>query len=359
MYSDRLQWNTPANAFSREAAARGREVLDLTVSNPTIVGLTYDEQLIRRALSKREALTYDPRPFGLEEARSVLGGGNVVLTSSTSESYSWIFKLLCNPGDEVLVPRPSYPLFEYLAGLEGVHVAHYPLRYGEGWFVDIDALARSVTPRTRAIVAVHPNNPTGSYIKEAELDSLCELGVPLVSDEVFASYRLAPGCGPATLGDNGRVLTFVLDGLSKSAGMPQMKAGWIRVSGPGADQAMERLGLIADTYLSVSTPVQQALPALIEAGRSVQQQIRERTARNLTRVPEALTVEGGWSAIVRAPGHRSDEEWALQLLTERQVLVQPGYFYDLDGGPFLVVSLLMPGDRFAEGLDRIRQAFTA
>ena len=348
MFSSRLPWNTPSNALSRRAEALRGQYLDLTESNPTKVGLTYDTNRILAAFHHPEILTYSPEAAGLPVALQATRAD--FMTASTSESYSWLFKLLCDPGDEVLAPRPSYPLFDLLAGLEGVRVKQYPLRYGEGWFIDHEALKAEITPRTKAILLVHPNNPTGSFVSPAELDQLTALGLPLISDEVFSSYAFEPNPLP-TLGDNGRVLTFVLDGLSKSAGLPQMKAGWIRISGPGAADARHRLELIADTYLSISTPVQWALPELLAAG--VQTQILERIRTNRAQLPAALRIEGGWCAILRMPATRSDEEWALHLLEHHRVLVQPGYFFDLEGGPYLVVSLLTEPGTFAEGLRRL------
>ncbi len=348
MFSARLPWNTPPNALSRRADELRGHYLDLTESNPTKVGLHYDAGRILSAFQHSEILTYSPEAAGLPLALEATRAD--FMTASTSESYSWLFKLLCDPGDEVLAPRPSYPLFELLAGLEGVRVKQYPLRYAEGWFIDYEALRAEITPRTKAILVVHPNNPTGSFVSPAELDQLTACGLPIISDEVFASYALEPNL-LSTLGDNGRVLTFVLDGLSKSAGLPQMKAGWIRVSGPGAVEARHRLELIADTYLSISTPVQWALPELIAAG--VQTQILERVRTNRPQVPAALRIDGGWCAILRMPATRSDEEWALHLLELERVLVQPGYFFDLEGGPYLVVSLLTEPSIFAEGIRRI------
>ncbi len=351
MFSSRLPWNTPSNALSRRAEALRGQYLDLTESNPTKVDLTYDTDRILAAFHHPEILTYSPDAAGLPVALQATRAD--FMTASTSESYSWLFKLLCDPGDEVLAPRPSYPLFDLLAGLEGVRVKQYPLRYAEGWFIDHEALKAEITPRTKAILVVHPNNPTGSFVSPAELDRLTSLGLPLISDEVFSSYALEPNPLP-TLGDNGRVLTFVLDGLSKSAGLPQMKAGWIRISGPGAAEARHRLELIADTYLSISTPVQWALPELLAAG--VQTQILQRLKTNRAQLPAALRIEGGWCAILRMPATRSDEEWALHLLEHHRVLVQPGYFFDLEGGPYLVVSLLTEPGTFAEGLRRLTTA---
>lgn len=348
MFSSRLPWHTPTNALSLRTTQLRGQYLDLTQSNPTQAGFHYDQTRLLTAFQHPEILHYEPEATGLPAARQAAQAD--FMTASTSESYSWLFKLLCDPGDEILVPRPSYPLFEFLAGLEGVRVKQYPLRYAEGWFVDFPALRAEITPRTKAILVVHPNNPTGSYLRPAELRELAALGLPLISDEVFSSYALVDGVLP-TLGDNGQVLTFVLDGLSKSAGLPQMKAGWIRISGPGAQEAKDRLELIADTYLSISTPVQWALPELIAAG--IQPQILARVRTNLAQVPHALRVEGGWCAILRFPADRSDEEWAAFLLEEKRVLVQPGYFFDLEGGPYLVVSLLTEPGTFAEGIRRI------
>ena len=348
MFSARLPWNTPSNALSRRAEQLRGQYLDLTESNPTKVGLHYDANRILAAFHHPEILTYSPDAAGLPIALQATRAD--FMTASTSESYSWLFKLLCDPGDEVLAPRPSYPLFDLLAGLEGVRVKQYPLRYAEGWFLDHAALKAEITPRTKAILVVHPNNPTGSFVSPAELDQLTSPGLPIISDEVFASYAFEPIPLP-TLGDNGRVLTFVLDGLSKSAGLPQMKAGWIRVSGPGAAEARHRLELIADTYLSISTPIQWALPELLAAG--VQTQILQRIRTNRAQLPSTLRIDGGWCAILRMPATRTDEEWALHLLEHQRVLVHPGYFFDLEGGPYLVVSLLTNPDTFAEGLRRL------
>ena len=348
MFSARLPWNTPSNALSRRAEHLRGQYLDLTETNPTKVGLHYDANRILAAFHHPEILTYSPDAAGLPIALQATRAD--FMTASTSESYSWLFKLLCDPGDEVLAPRPSYPLFDLLAGLEGVRVKQYPLRYAEGWFLDHAALKAEITPRTKAILVVHPNNPTGSFVSPAELDQLTSHGLPIISDEVFASYAFEPIPLP-TLGDNGRVLTFVLDGLSKSAGLPQMKAGWIRVSGPGAAEARHRLELIADTYLSISTPIQWALPELLAAG--VQTQILQRIRTTRAQLPSTLRIDGGWCAILRMPATRSDEEWALHLLEHQRVLVQPGYFFDLEGGPYLVVSLLTEPDTFAEGLRRL------
>jgi aspartate/methionine/tyrosine aminotransferase len=307
------------------------------------------------------ALVYDPDPRGLEEVRRQISPHRVILTSSTSEAYSWLFKLLCNPGDEVLIPLPSYPLFELLAGMECVHTRTYPLRYHEGWFIDFDALRAAITTRTRAIVVVNPNNPTGNYLKASEHEQLARLNLPLISDEVFTDYSF--GAAPYSLAGSAGALTFVLNGLSKSAGLPQMKLGWIILSGPEhlVAEAAQRLELIADTYLSVGTPVQYAFPALVTSGKSIQAQIQSRLRSNLECLRNAvkgssaslLDVEAGWSAILRVPNTRSEEEWVRLLLRDCGTLVQPGYFYDFESEGWLVISLLTPESVFCEGIGRV------
>jgi alanine-synthesizing transaminase len=281
-----------------------------------------------------------------------------LLTASTSEAYAYLFKLLCNPGDEVLSPRPSYPLFEFLAGLESVRVVQYPLRYDGVWHIDFDALSRAITPKTRAIVVVNPNNPTGSFLKREEWTRLESYGIPILSDEVFCDYPLTEDASRVrTLTGARNVLTFSMSGLSKIAGLPQMKLGWIVASGPGHEEALERLELIADTYLSVATPVQIALPQLLEDAVAVRAQISERTRENLALLREArpLHVEGGWYAILQVPRTKTEEEWAIDLLDRRDVLVQPGFYYDFESEAFLVLSLLTRPRVFAEGLRRLME----
>ncbi len=352
----------------------GARILDLTESNPTHAGLQYPVREILEAFGDRRSMVYDPVPAGLWEARERVAAlhdsaaDRVLLTASTSEAYSWLFKLLANPGDEVLAPRPSYPLFEFLAALESVTVKHYPLVYHEGWFVDFDALEAQLTGRTRAIIVVNPNNPTGSYLKRDELARLLaicrEWNLAIVSDEVFTDYAFRlDERRVATLADSEDILTFRLSGISKAVGLPQMKLGWILVGGAAAvcQRAVERLELIADTYLSVGTPVQYALPALLNAKAGVQNQILDRLRRNLEFLRTAvegsairlLDVEAGWYATLRVPRVRTEEEWVLQLLETSDVLVQPGYFYDFDSEAFLVLSLLTPPGIFDEGVTRI------
>jgi alanine-synthesizing transaminase len=269
----------------------------------------------------------------------------VVLTASTSEAYSWLFKLLCDPGDEVLVPRPSYPLFEYLAALESVKVSHYSLFYDHGWFIDFHTM--KVTDRTRAIVVVSPNNPTGHFIKQHEVAELMSFGLPIISDEVFRDYAIEPVTPPVIEGG----LVFRLGGLSKTVGLPQMKLAWMIVTGP-ADEALERLEIIADTYLSLGTPVQLALPELLKLRAPVQAQIIARVRSNLNHLRSTelrvLDVEAGWYAVIV-----HDEDAAITLLRDHDVLVQPGYFYDFERPGYLVVSLLTPPEVFRAGISRL------
>ncbi|HUA85685.1 MAG TPA: pyridoxal phosphate-dependent aminotransferase [Bryobacteraceae bacterium] len=396
-FSLRLQWDAAANPLSRmvdEKRRTGVRVLDLTESNPTRAGFEYPREIVE-AFADERALRYDPSPRGLLSAREAVAEyyaargrrvspEQILLTASTSEAYSYLFKLLADPGDEILAPRPSYPLFEFLAGLEAVHVRQYPLRYDGAWHVDFGSL--ELSPRTRAIVVVNPNNPTGSFLKAEEWSRLAALGLPILCDEVFSDYAF-PAETPAPViaggalmtgsasagrdaGDFSRVLlpafqapAFFMSGLSKIAGLPQMKLGWIAACGPGSEAALERLELIADTYLSVATPVQVALPKLLGSA-VVREQIRERTRANLSflrkvsraSAVQALNVEGGWYAVLQAPRTRSEEEWSLHLLGERDVLVQPGFFFDFETEAFLVLSLLTPREIFEEGVRRILEA---
>jgi aspartate/methionine/tyrosine aminotransferase len=381
MFSARLQWDLPPNRLSQALAdkrRRGAPIVDLTESNPTHAGLRYPVAEILGALADPRSLSYDPDPAGLKEARAAIAAwyadrgqdispDRILLTASTSEAYAYLFKLLADPADEVLVPRPSYPLFEYLAALESVKVVQYPLVYDHGWAVDFDALAQACTARTRAIIVVNPNNPTGSFLKTAELDRLVELsaarGLALISDEVFAGFAFAPDERRVSgLAGVTQVPSFCMSGLSKIAALPQMKLGWIV-----AGAAIDRLELIADTFLSVSTPVQYAAARLLELGADLERQIRTRTAANLAHLRAAvagspcgvLDVEGGWYATLRAPRTRSEEDWCLDLLERHDVLVQPGFFYDFESEAFLVLSLLTESATFREGVARLLSAASA
>jgi aspartate/methionine/tyrosine aminotransferase len=376
-YSSRLAWEARPNRIASLLAAKreqGAHILDLTESNPTRAGLQYPSEQIIHAFAHLGMLTYEPQPAGdtrLREAiaaRHDVTADRILLTASTSEAYSYLFKLLADPGDEVLAPRPSYPLFDFLAALESVRVVQYPLVYDGEWSIDFDALESCRTPRTRALIVVHPNNPTGSFLKRREaarIEEWCaENDLPIISDEVFASYgfgidvRRVP-----TLAGLEHALVFALHGLSKFAGLPQMKLGWIVLGGPpeSRNEALARLEWIADTFLSVGAPVQCAAPALVAAGEEVQRQIAQRASENLAHIRaaaagspyEVLKCEGGWYAVLRAPRTRSEEEWCLELLADDDVLVQPGFFYDFESEAYLILSLLTPTDVFREGVRRV------
>ena len=296
--------------------------------------------------------------------------GHIVLTASSSEAYALLFKLLADPGDHVLVPRPSYPLFEYLARLESVEPVPYPLSYDGEWHLPADAVESALTPRTRAVVVVSPNNPTGSFLKRDEADALAALcarhGLALIADEVFADYAFAHDARRApSLAAGGEALAFALGGLSKSCGLPQLKLGWIAASGPAPlrEQALSRLEVVADTYLSVGTPVQVAAPVLLARRAELQDPIAARARSNLDSLRAALAgssatvlqAEGGWSAVLQVPATRSEEEWATALLEEDAVIVHPGFFFDFAREAYLVLSLLPPPHVFVEGVARLRE----
>ena len=385
MFSDRTKWKLAQNRLTQtlaEVRATGSRVVDLTVSNPTRAGLHYDAEAILSALASPQALDYDPQSKGLLEARAAVAEyyrqdhavsdvnvERIVFTTSTSEGYSFVFRLLCNAGDELLVPKPSYPLFEFLADLQDVKLAPYELIYDHGWQMDFPSLEKAATGRTRGVVVVHPNNPTGSYVKDGEmemLNSFCrERGLAVVADEVFLDYRLGSSAH-STFIKNRDVLTFTLSGLSKIAALPQMKVAWVVTSGPQdeADEAMARLEIIADTYLSMNAPVQWATAALLQQRKTLQSQLLSRARENLAeldrqlaahRACQRLSVEGGWYAVLRVPVTRSDEELAIELLRERSVLAHPGHFYDFPSDGYLVLSLITPQPEFAEGMRAILQ----
>ena len=386
MFSARTGWTRAPNRLSTVVEARrrsGAPLLDLTETNPTRAGLRAPADILA-ALADPAALAYDPEPLGRRDAREAIAADGrrrgaeinpdrLVLTASTSEAYAFAFKLLCDPGDTVLVPRPSYPLFEYLAGLESVQVRPYPLRYDGTWHIDLAELAGALTDRTRAIVAVTPNNPTGSFVKGAEADALRALaashGAALLSDEVFADFPLREDPGRAlTLFADGPALTLCLGGLSKSCGLPQLKLAWMALAGPAAarEEARARLEVVADTYLSVSTPVQQAAPAVLARAAELQAPIRDRIRANLGVLRDAaqgtpatlLDVEGGWSAVLHVPATRGEDEWVIALAEEDGILVHPGYFFDFPREAYLVLSLLPPPPAFAEGVARILERVT-
>lgn len=379
VFSRRTAIDDAPNALSEAVAGvqrDGHELLDLTVGNPTTAGLPYDARAILEAMADPRALVYAPEPLGLLSARQAVASdwsargvpidaSRIALTASTSEAYAVLFKVLCDPGDEVLVPAPSYPLLGFLAAFESVTLTPYPLAHAGRWHVDLEALRAAVTPRTKAIVVVTPNNPTGSYLGRDELEAMLDLGLPIVSDEVFSTYPIAkPADRVETVAATTRGLAFALSGLSKLAALPQLKLGWIGVAGEPAlaARAMQRLELVLDTFLSVATPVQLALPTILARRVVTEEAIAARTLANLATLRAALAsapsasllgVEGGWYAIVRVPETCSDEEWALALVEEAHVHVQPGYFFDMTRGAHLVLSLLTPPAIFAEGAARL------
>jgi alanine-synthesizing transaminase len=373
----RFERRKSALQVAREAALRGgRRLLDLTLSNPTDAGLPPFSQALA-ALQTAGGHCYQPEPLGLLSAREAVSAWmtaqgvpvapeRIVLTASTSEAYAFLFKLLCDPGDEVLVPVPSYPLFGYLAQLESARVTSYPLHYDGHWHAPLHLLREACSPATRAVITVHPNNPTGSYLKRDELAGLASLGLPIISDEVFAPYPLEADPNRAASALQARdAPVFSLHGLSKLAGLPQLKLAWICIGGPEAwvEESQARLELIADTFLSVATPVQLALPAILSAHAPFTAAIASRIARNLARLREltagtaldVLRVEGGWYAVVRLPAVLDDHGWALRLL-EQDVWVQPGYFYDFAQGSYIVLGLLTVEREFDQGLTRIVEA---
>ena len=381
MFSHRTDWKLSPNRFTQaqqELRATGREVLDLTISNPTRAELHYDPETILQALVNPEAMDYDPQPKGLRSAREAVAGyyskqhndigpESIVLTTSTSEGYSYVFRLLCNGEDEILVPKPSYPLFEFLADLQDVKLVPYPLLYDHGWQIDFPSLYKAVNHRTRAVVVVHPNNPTGSFVADKErsaLNQFCrEYNLALVADEVFLDYA-HDGAARATFADNREALTFTLSGLSKISGLPQMKVAWIVTNGTDeqASAALARLEVIADTYLSMNAPIQLAAPVLLEQRHSVQPLLLDRVRANLSELDRGLAkqkscrrldVEGGWYAVLRVPVTQSDEDLAIEILRKHSVLVHPGHFYDFPNDGYLIVSLITPLQDFRKGIAKV------
>jgi len=379
-FSARTGWDVGESGFAaaiREARAAGRNLIDLTVSNPTVCGFEYDAETILVPLSGVGTLTYDPDPRGMRSAREAVAGyyadhgsdidpDDVVMTTSTSEGYGYLFRLLCDAGDEVLVAQPSYPLFDFLADLEDVRLRPYPLFYDYGWWIDFAELERRIGPRTKAIVVVHPNNPTGHATSGAErvrLEEICaRCGLALIVDEVFLDYPLAKGARLRSFAVGPHpALTFVLSGMSKIGGLPQMKVGWIAGFGPEGDrrQAMGRLEVVADTFLSMNAPVQQALPVWLAGRLGIQRQILARVRENLRAAVDGgidvLKVEAGWSAILRLPQVIGADDLATVLLREAEVVVHPGAFYGISETGRVVVSLLGPVEEFAEGIRRIKR----
>ncbi len=410
-FARRTDWDLTSNAYTRaleEHRRSGKEVLDLTASNPTNIGLRYDQEKLLQALAKPEALTYEPIPKGVLPAREAIFGyyaergvhlspEDLVLTTSTSEAYSFIFRLLCDPGDAVLVPTPSYPLFDFLADLQDVKLVPYELVYDHGWQMDFHSLTQALNRcspspshplrnnsakdgapagegRCKAVLVVHPNNPTGSFLKQQEavqLSRLCaEKNLAIVSDEVFLDYSLGGGLAASSFASGfdehggSQALTFALSGLSKISGLPQMKVAWIAVAGPEIlkKEALSRLEVIADTYLSMNAPLQWAIPEMLGERHNIQKQLMSRIRANLENLDRQLAgqklcsrleVEGGWYVILRVPATKSDEELAIAILRQTGVLVQPGHFYDFARDGYLVLSLITPQEIFAPGIERL------
>ncbi len=382
-FSTRTNWNLQTTAYAaalNTLRAGGKPVFDLTASNPTACGFHYDSAGILAELSRPECLRYDPDPRGLSTARNAVAQyyakaasaqvepSHIFLTTSTSEAYTYLFRLHCDPGAEVLIAQPSYPLFDFLAELADVRLVSYPLFYDHGWRLDTAALAARITPRTRALVVVHPNNPTGHFTSAGEREALEEIclryGLALIVDEVFLDYPLAAPTARSFASGEHPALTYVLSGLSKVAGLPQMKAAWIAAFGPAhmLAQATARLEVIADTFLSMNAPVQHALPYLLENRTGVQQQIALRVRANLAQLDDQLhdaplvsrlDAEAGWYAILRVPALMEGEALAIRLMVEQRVVVHPGYFYGFDGDGWIVISLLPGEAEFAEGVRRL------
>ena len=385
MFSRRTNWKLTPNALTQaieEVRASGQEIIDLTISNPTQAGILPDTEAVLSAFVNPEAMRYDPQPRGLLSARRAvcryyreaqeifdLDPERIFLTTSTSEAYTYVFRLMCDPGDEILVPKPSYPLFEFLADLADLKAVAYPLVYDHGWQIDFDSLYKIATPRTRALVTVHPNNPTGSY---ARLDEMAALGEfcreyqsALVADEVFLDYA-HDGASRTSFISNTEALTFTLSGLSKISALPQMKMAWLAVSGPDdlAHPAMARMELIADTYLSLNAPVQLAAPVLLEQRKTLQPVLLDRLRVNIGELDRQLAAhpavtrlhtDGGWNAVIRVPAVKNDEELSIDVVRKVGVIVHPGHFYDFPAEGYLVLSLIVDPAEFRQGVSRMLQ----
>jgi len=385
MFAGRTNWNLNSNRLSEALAkhrAAGKPLLDLSASNPTECGFEYDRQAILKALSNPESLSYDPDAKGLLSARRAVAEyystleiivpvEDIILTTSTSEAYSFAFRVLCNPGDELLIPEPSYPLFSFLADIHDVKLVGYPLLYDHGWQIDFHALQQSITARTRGVIVVSPNNPTGHFCKPGEMQKLNEICSPrqlaIIADEVFLDFHLA-ATRPRSFAANTGCLTFTMSGLSKISGLPQMKAAWLIATGPeeSKSEALARLEVIADTFLSMNAPVQRAMPVFLELRHGFQRQVLARVRKNLAELDKQLSaqsscarldMEGGWYAVVRVPATRSDEAVAIELLNAQGVYVHPGHFYDFPADGYLIVSLITPERDFNEGIKRLLSMF--
>jgi alanine-synthesizing transaminase len=384
MFASRTNWNLKPNRLAEvleHQKSNGRRLLDLSASNPTECGFRYDTPAIIRSLCAPASLQYHPDPKGLKSARQAVSAyyaehgeliavDDVILTASTSEAYSFIFRLLCDPGDELLIPTPGYPLLDFLADVNDVKLIRYSLFYDHGWHIDMHALKQAITPRTRGIIVVHPNNPTGHFTRieeTAQLNQICSSNqMAIIADEVFLDFSL--GAASKSFVANAGAPTFTMSGISKISGLPQMKFAWLAVSGPEDTkrEALARLEMIADTYLSLNAPIQLAAPILLLQRIAFQQQLMARVRGNLAELDaqlaqkqhvSRLAVEGGWYAVLHIPATRPDEELAIELLQKQGVYLHPGHFYDFPGDGYLVVSLITPEQDFSEGLRRILSAF--
>ncbi len=382
MFSHRTSWQRHPNRLAQlyeERRYSGLPILDLTVSNPTELELDYPLDRILHALQNRGLLHYQPDPKGLLTARLAvcqyyaekavfLDPANIILTSSTSESYGLLLKLLCNQGETILVPSPSYPLFEYLAQINDIGMQNYSLLYDGRWHIDIESIRTSMSPSTRVIILLNPHNPTGSFLQVGEFDRIAQIAqehnCSLIVDEVFIDYKLDPNAYSQTTASTSEVLTFTLNGISKYIGLPQMKLGWITVSGPAetSNEAIARLEILNDTFLSVNTPVQIALPELLQNGKDTFSSVLRRIKGNHTFLQNSFLggipcdlfhSYGGWNAIIQMPRTKSDEMWALELLDKKGVYVYPGYFFDMLQSSVIVVSLLQRGDIFRQAIEEI------
>lgn len=396
-FAKRTNWNLQTNRLSEALEhhrAAGRPLFDLTASNPTKCGFQYDSEAILHALANTASLAYEPQAQGLLSVREAvaeyyaergdaISPASILLTTSTSEAYSFVFRLLCDPGDQILVPAPGYPLFDFVADVLDVKLLRYPLFYDYGWQIDFSALERAITPAARAVVVVHPNNPTGNFCAAAEAEKLAQLcarhGLALIADEVFLDFALpreSAGCAdkrPASLPKSfvasDSVLTFTMSGISKICGLPQMKLAWLVANGPAEvkSQALSRLEIIADTYLSMNAPIQHAARSFLAGRDKFQRQLMNRVQTNLAELDRQLAaqkscsrleIQGGWYAVVRVPRTRTDEDLAIHLLEKHGVSVHPGHFYEFPTDGYLVVSLITPVQEFSEGIARLLHAMT-
>jgi len=387
VFAKRTNWPTEPTRLSsrlKQLRLEQAQIFDLTKSNPTRCGFVYDDEAVREALGHPDVMDYDPHPRGRIEARQAvaryyqergtpISTDRIILTASSSEAYTFCFRLLCEVGDEVLAPKPSYPLFDFLADLTDVRLVHYPLIYDHGWQIDFDSLQKAITPRTRAILLVTPNNPTGQLLRPKERDQLTRLALKhelaIIVDEVFLDFiwEEEQQANAQTLESRGRCLTLAISGLSKISALPQMKLGWITVRGPvGPDAAaMSRLEVIADTYLSVSAATQAAASTLLEQRKLVQPQILDRIRQNLEFLDAKLSgntpvsrlqADGGWYAVLRVPISLSDDDWAIYLLETAAVYVHPGHLFGFESEGYLAISLIGPHDEFREGIGRLVEA---